>query len=81
MGLPETAVDYIEYDVGGGFGARGEFYPEDFLCAFAARRFGRPVKWVEDRREHFMTIAHSREAEGDIEIALDARWHYFGHPW
>ena len=71
MGLPETAVDYIEYDVGGGFGARGEFYPEDFLCAFAARRFGRPVKWVEDRREHFMTIAHSREAEGDIEIALE----------
>src|ERR1700730_2099600 len=52
MGLPETAVDYIEYDVGGGFGARGEFYPEDFLCAFAARRYGHPIKWVEDRREH-----------------------------
>jgi carbon-monoxide dehydrogenase large subunit len=71
MGLPEGAVDYIEYDVGGGFGARGEFYPEDFLCAFAARRFGRPVKWVEDRREHFMTIAHAREAEAEIEIALE----------
>jgi aerobic carbon-monoxide dehydrogenase large subunit len=71
MGLPEEAVDYIEYDVGGGFGARGEFYPEDFLVAFAARKFGRPVKWVEDRREHFMTIAHSRETESEIEIALD----------
>ncbi len=71
MGLPEQAVDYIEYDVGGGFGARGEFYPEDFLLAFAARKFGRPIKWVEDRREHFMTIAHAREAEGDIEIALE----------
>src|SRR5215475_14523267 len=71
MGLPETAVDYIEYDVGGGFGARGEFYPEDFLCAFAARRFGRPIKWVEDRREHFMTIAHAREAEAEVEIALE----------
>ena len=35
MGLPEEAVDYIEYDVGGGFGARGEFYPEDFLVAYA----------------------------------------------
>jgi aerobic carbon-monoxide dehydrogenase large subunit len=70
MGLAETAVDYVEYDVGGGFGARGEFYPEDFLCAFAARKFGRPVKWIEDRREHFMTIAHAREAEGEIEIAL-----------
>jgi aerobic carbon-monoxide dehydrogenase large subunit len=71
MGLPEEAVDYVEYDVGGGFGARGEFYPEDFLVAFAARKFGRPVKWVEDRREHFMTIAHSRETESDLEIALD----------
>ncbi len=71
MGLPEIAVDYVEYDVGGGFGARGEFYPEDFLCAFAARRFGRPIKWVEDRREHFMTIAHAREAEAELEIALE----------
>ena len=71
MGLPEEAVDYVEYDVGGGFGARGEFYPEDFLVAFAARKFGQPVKWVEDRREHFMTIAHSRETESDLEIALD----------
>src|SRR5713101_7645702 len=71
MELPETAVDYVEYDVGGGFGARGEFYPEDFLCAFAARQFGRPIKWVEDRREHFMTIAHAREAECEIEMAFD----------
>jgi carbon-monoxide dehydrogenase large subunit len=72
MGLPEDAVDYVEFDVGGGFGARGEFYPEDFLVAFAARKFGHPVKWIEDRREHFMSIAHSRETECDIEIALDA---------
>jgi aerobic carbon-monoxide dehydrogenase large subunit len=69
MSLEETAVDYIELDVGGGFGARGEFYPEDFLVAHATRAFDRPVKWVEDRREHFMTIAHSREANGEIEIA------------
>jgi carbon-monoxide dehydrogenase large subunit len=69
MGLDETAVDYIELDVGGGFGARGEFYPEDFLVAHAARAFGRPVKWIEDRREHLMTIAHSREADAEIEIA------------
>jgi carbon-monoxide dehydrogenase large subunit len=71
LDLPEQAVDYIEYDVGGGFGARGEFYPEDFLVAFAARRFGHPIKWVEDRREHFMTIAHARETECEIEIALE----------
>ena len=44
----------IECDVGGGFGVRGEFYPEDFLIPFAARRLGRPVKWIEDRREHLV---------------------------
>jgi len=71
MGLPEERVDYIEYDVGGGFGARGEFYPEDFLVAFAARKFNQPVKWVEDRREHFMAIAHSRECDAELEIAFD----------
>jgi carbon-monoxide dehydrogenase large subunit len=71
MNLPEQSVDYIEYDVGGGFGARGEFYPEDFLVAFAARRFGRPVKWIEDRREHLSAIAHSRETDCDIEFAFD----------
>jgi carbon-monoxide dehydrogenase large subunit len=71
MGLAEEAIDYLEFDVGGGFGARGEFYPEDFLVAFAARKFGRPIKWVEDRREHFMAIAHSRETECEIEMAFD----------
>src|SRR5947209_4156314 len=71
MGLPATSVDYIEYDVGGGFGARGEFYPEDFLVAFAAKTFGHPVKWVEDRREHFIAIAHARETDCKVEIALD----------
>src|SRR5216683_1068027 len=69
MGLEESAVDYVELDVGGGFGARGEFYPEDFLVAFAARTFGHPIKWIEDRREHFTAIAHAREMEGNIEIA------------
>jgi carbon-monoxide dehydrogenase large subunit len=71
MNLPETLVDYIELDVGGGFGARGEFYPEDFLVAFAARKFKRAVKWTEDRREHFMAIGHSRETECEIELAFD----------
>jgi carbon-monoxide dehydrogenase large subunit len=72
MGLEETQVDYIEYDVGGGFGARGEFYPEDALTAICARKFGRPVKWIEDRREHLMAIGHSREADCDVEVAFSA---------
>jgi carbon-monoxide dehydrogenase large subunit len=69
MDLPESAIEIVENDVGGGFGARGEFYPEDFLIPFAARRAGRPVKWTEDRREHLMCVNHAREAECDIEIA------------
>jgi carbon-monoxide dehydrogenase large subunit len=69
MGLPETSIRMVENDVGGGFGARGEFYPEDFLVPFAARLLGRPVKWVEDRREHFTAINHARDAECELEIA------------
>jgi carbon-monoxide dehydrogenase large subunit len=69
LGLCEAAIDMVEYDVGGGFGARGEFYPEDFLIPFAARYCGRPVKWTEDRREHLMTINHAREAACEVEIA------------
>ena len=69
MGLAEDAIDMVENDVGGGFGARGEFYPEDFLVPFAARHIARPVKWTEDRREHLMTINHAREAACDVEIA------------
>jgi len=69
MDLAEAAIDMVEQDVGGGFGARGEFYPEDFLIPFAARHCGRPVKWTEDRREHLMTINHAREAACDVEIA------------
>jgi carbon-monoxide dehydrogenase large subunit len=75
MGLPESKVDLLENDVGGGFGVRGEFYPEDFLVPFAARLIGRPVRWVEDRREHLMATNHAREAECEIELAceLDGR--------
>ncbi len=69
IGLPEDAIDMVENDVGGGFGARGEFYPEDFLIPFAARQVGRPVKWIEDRRENLMAMNHAREAEVDVEIA------------
>jgi carbon-monoxide dehydrogenase large subunit len=70
IGLPENAIDLIENDVGGGFGARGEFYPEDFLIPFAARHVGRAVKWTEDRRENLMAMNHAREACVEVEIAV-----------
>jgi carbon-monoxide dehydrogenase large subunit len=69
MGLSEAAVELIENDVGGGFGARGEFYPEDFLIPFAARYVGRPIIWIEDRREHLIAINHARQMDCEVEIA------------
>lgn len=69
IGLPESAIDMIEVDVGGGFGSRGEFYPEDFLIPFCARHLRRPIKWIEDRREHLMCANHARDAEIELEIA------------
>src|SRR5258708_1319837 len=69
--LPQDAIRMVENDVGGGFGARGEFYPEDFLIPFAARLTGRPVKWIEDRREHLTATNHARNAACELEIACD----------
>jgi carbon-monoxide dehydrogenase large subunit len=70
MDLSEAQIEMVEVDVGGGFGSRGEFYPEDFLIPFAARHLNRPVKWIEDRREHFLAANHAREIECDVEIAV-----------
>jgi carbon-monoxide dehydrogenase large subunit len=69
MDLPEECIDMIEGDVGGGFGVRGTFHPEDYLIPFAARRLRRPVKWVEDRRENLLNSNHAREVEMELEIA------------
>jgi carbon-monoxide dehydrogenase large subunit len=71
LGLTEDRVALIENDVGGAFGARGEYYPEDFLIPFAARLTGRPVRWIEDRRENLFATNHAREAECEILIACE----------
>ena len=71
-------IDLIEIDVGGGFGVRGEFYPEDFLVPFAARMLGRPVKWIEDRREHLMAINHSRDVACELSIACRSDGMFLG---
>ena len=66
----ENKVRMVELHVGGGFGARGEFYPEDYLIPFAAIRTGKPVLWVEDREENLRATNHSREQTHRVEIAL-----------
>ena len=70
--LPEHRIHFIEPDVGGGFGVRGEFYPENFLIPFAAIKTGRPVKWTEDRAEHLIAANHSREHVCELELAVRA---------
>ncbi|HET8757805.1 MAG TPA: xanthine dehydrogenase family protein molybdopterin-binding subunit [Solirubrobacteraceae bacterium] len=72
LGLEPEAIRFLEPNVGGGFGPRGEFYPEDFLIPWLALRLGRPVKWIEDRREHFVATNHSREQRCEIAMAADA---------
>ncbi|MDQ6878785.1 MAG: xanthine dehydrogenase family protein molybdopterin-binding subunit [Candidatus Dormibacteraeota bacterium] len=66
----ERRVRLVELHVGGGFGARGEFYPEDYLIPFAAIRVGKPIQWVEDREENLRATNHSREQSHRAEIAL-----------
>lgn len=70
LGRPVESIALIEVDVGGSFGARGEFYPEDLLIPLAALRLGRTVKWIEDRREHLLAANHSREMECELAVAL-----------
>jgi aerobic carbon-monoxide dehydrogenase large subunit len=66
-----ASVHLIEGHVGGGFGIRGELYPEDVLVSLAALRFGRPVKWIEDRREHLIAANHSRQQRHKVRAAVD----------
>lgn len=66
-----NSVHLFEGHVGGGFGVRGELYPEDILVCLAALRLGRPVKWIEDRREHLVATNHSREQRHLIRAAVD----------
>ena len=69
LAMPEDRVEGVESDVGGGFGMRGEFYPEDFWVPYAAKKLQCSIKWIEDRREHLTAITHARECECDLEIA------------
>jgi CO/xanthine dehydrogenase Mo-binding subunit len=69
---PPSAIHVHESHVGGGFGVRGELYPEDVLVCVAAMRLGRPVKWIEDRREHLISANHSRQQRHKIRAGVDA---------
>jgi carbon-monoxide dehydrogenase large subunit/6-hydroxypseudooxynicotine dehydrogenase subunit gamma len=73
LGRAPSSVHLHEGHVGGGFGIRGELYPEDVLVCLAALRLKRPVKWIEDRREHLLAANHSRQQHFHIHAAVDAQ--------
>jgi aerobic carbon-monoxide dehydrogenase large subunit len=71
MEMPLSRISMKKSDAGGGFGVRGEFYPEDFLVPYLARQTGRPVKWIEDRQENLVATNHSREQTHRLRAAFD----------
>jgi len=71
LGLPLDRIHLHEGHVGGGFGIRGELYPEDILTCAAALRLGRPVKWIEDRYEHLVAANQSRGSVHRVRAAVD----------
>ena len=68
---PEHKLRVIAPDVGGGFGSKIFIYPEEVVCLWAAKKVGRPVKWVADRSEAFLADAHGRDHVTHAELALD----------
>lgn len=78
LGRSTGGIHLYEGHVGGGFGVRGEIYPEDILVLVAAMRLGRPVKWLEDRREHMIAANHSRQQRHRIRAAVDAEGRLLG---
>ena len=72
LGLSLDQIRFVEPSVGGGFGIRGEVYPEDLLIPLLALRLGRPVKWIEDRSEHLVAANHSREQRHQAQLAFAA---------
>ncbi len=78
LDLGREELQLYEGHVGGGFGMRGELYPEDVLVCIAAARLGRPVKWIEDRRENLIALNHSRDQVHRIRAAIDARGFVLG---
>ena len=78
LGRDASRMHLHECHVGGGFGIRGELYPEDILVLLAAMRLGRPVKWIEDRQEHLMCANQGREQHHLARVAVDAEGRILG---
>ena len=76
LGIEPTQLRFIAPDVGGGFGAKNFIYPEQVLIPWAARRVGRPVKWIAGRGEVFVADHQGRDHQAEAQLALDAEGHF-----
>ena len=78
LGRERDSMQLYEGHVGGGFGIRGEIYPEDVLVCAAALKFRKAIKWIEDRREHLIAANHSRQQHHKVRAAIDEQGHILG---
>jgi carbon-monoxide dehydrogenase large subunit len=78
LNIPENRIRVVTPDVGGGFGMKLFLYPEHVLVLWAAKRLGRPVKWVPDRSEAFMTDTQGRDNVTRLDLALDEQLRFTG---
>ena len=69
LGRDESDIRVVTPDIGGGFGPKLVFYPEDVTLCIASMILKRPVKWIEDRREHFIATTQERDQYWEIEVA------------
>jgi len=76
LGVPAEKVRVLMGDVGGNFGTRGMIYPEFALVAWAAKKLGRPVKWISERHESFLSDYQARDLAVEAELALDERGNF-----
>ncbi len=79
--VPESRIRVIARDVGGGFGMKGNLYPEEAVVVWAARRIGRPVKWIPSRSEALLGDAQARDQRVEAELALDADGRFLALRW
>jgi aerobic carbon-monoxide dehydrogenase large subunit len=78
LGLDENQLRVVAPDVGGGFGAKFVMYPEEVTLAASCLLLRRPIKWIEDRREHFLAAVQERDQYWDFEVAFDEDGHLLG---
>jgi carbon-monoxide dehydrogenase large subunit len=78
---PESRIRVVARDVGGGFGMKGNVYPEEAIIVWAARRVGRPVKWIPSRSEALLGDAQGRDQNASAELALDRDGRFLALRW